>query len=113
MRVLDLGSVSNILFVCSGNTCVSPVAKALFEKIISEDERLKGRVYVDSADPLNPSLIHIRNIVSGITLSPYLPISFPIFDLPTYDVSPIIPYILYNPQPKSSLYFTSMGSILG
>jgi len=52
MRVLDLGSVSNILFVCSGNTCVSPVAKVLFEKIISEDERLKGRVYVDSADPL-------------------------------------------------------------
>lgn len=39
----------NILFVCSGNTCRSPIAKAIFQKMIVEDDRLRGWVNVDSA----------------------------------------------------------------
>lgn len=33
-----------VLFVCSGNTCRSPLAKALFDKVVNEDSELKGKV---------------------------------------------------------------------
>ncbi len=39
----------NILFVCSGNTCRSPLAKALLEKILEEHPDLKEKISVDSA----------------------------------------------------------------
>lgn len=37
-----------VLFVCSGNTCRSPLAEALLNKAVSEDEELKGKVAVSS-----------------------------------------------------------------
>lgn len=39
----------NILFVCSGNTCRSPLAKALLEKILEQYPGLKEEINVDSA----------------------------------------------------------------
>ncbi len=39
----------NILFVCSGNTCRSPMAKVIFRKIDEEDDILHNKVDVDSA----------------------------------------------------------------
>jgi len=38
----------NILFLCTGNTCRSPIAKALFEDMLSRGE-LKHRLRVESA----------------------------------------------------------------
>ena len=37
-----------ILFVCLGNICRSPMAEAVFNKLL-EERRLEGRFYVDSA----------------------------------------------------------------
>ena len=37
-----------ILFVCSGNTCRSPLAEALLTKYVNEDEALKDNVIVSS-----------------------------------------------------------------
>lgn len=37
-----------ILFVCLGNICRSPMAEALFRKIVSE-EGLSDKIYIDSA----------------------------------------------------------------
>lgn len=38
-----------VLFVCSGNTCRSPLAEAMLRKAIEEDADLKGKVAVSSA----------------------------------------------------------------
>ena len=38
----------NILFLCTGNTCRSPIAKVIFEDMLSRSE-LRHRVRVDSA----------------------------------------------------------------
>lgn len=37
-----------ILFVCSGNTCRSPLAEALLNKAVENDPQLKGNVIVSS-----------------------------------------------------------------
>jgi len=40
----------NILFVCLGNICRSPIAQGIFEDILSKDEILKNKIqFVDSA----------------------------------------------------------------
>lgn len=39
----------NILFVCLGNICRSPAAEGIMRKMISEDDELKERIFVDSA----------------------------------------------------------------
>ena len=39
----------NILFVCSGNTCRSPMAEALFDDEVERSSKLKGRVKSQSA----------------------------------------------------------------
>lgn len=39
----------NILFVCSGNTCRSPMAEALFDDAVDRSNRLKGEVRSQSA----------------------------------------------------------------
>ncbi|MCC7429626.1 low molecular weight phosphotyrosine protein phosphatase [bacterium] len=41
-----------ILFVCAGNVCRSPMAKALFKKVV-EENNLQNQVFVDSAGTLN------------------------------------------------------------
>lgn len=39
----------NILFVCSGNTCRSPMAEALFDDAVDRSSRLKGEAKSQSA----------------------------------------------------------------
>ncbi len=41
--------MKNILLICTGNTCRSPMAKAMLEDMISESDLLHGDVKVDSA----------------------------------------------------------------
>ncbi len=44
-----------ILFVCSSNVCRSPYCEFVFGRMAEEDEKLKGRIAVDSAAVLNHS----------------------------------------------------------
>jgi protein-tyrosine-phosphatase len=39
----------NILFVCTGNTCRSPMAEVIAARLIEQDEDLKGKAFAASA----------------------------------------------------------------
>lgn len=41
-----------VLFVCLGNICRSPMAEALFRKMV-DDENLSGKIFIDSAATSN------------------------------------------------------------
>jgi len=47
--------VKRILLVCDGNTCRSPMAKAILEQILSS-KRLTSKISVDSAAIGTPTL---------------------------------------------------------
>lgn len=41
--------MKTVLFVCSANTCRSPMAEMIFDELIDEHPRLRGKVRSDSA----------------------------------------------------------------
>ncbi len=41
--------MKSILFVCSGNTCRSPMAEAMMDEMVDDHPRLRGEVKVSSA----------------------------------------------------------------
>ena len=56
--------MKNVLFVCSGNTCRSPIAQGLLREKVVNDAELKGQVFVGSCglgaffgDPAQPNAI--------------------------------------------------------
>jgi protein-tyrosine phosphatase len=45
---VDKPTLANVLFVCTGNICRSPIAEGVFRAMV-ERERLSGRITIDSA----------------------------------------------------------------
>ena len=62
----------NILFVCTGNTCRSPMAQHLFNKIVAEQglnhEALSVGLYAFAGDPASQNAIIVMN-EEGIDLT--------------------------------------------
>jgi len=52
----------NILFVCSGNTCRSPMAEALFKELV-KDKNIEVKSAGISATNGDPIAIHVRSIL--------------------------------------------------
>ncbi len=54
----------NILFVCSGNTCRSPMAEALFKELV-KNKNIEVKSAGISATNGDPSAIHVRSILQA------------------------------------------------
>lgn len=68
--------MKRILFVCTGNTCRSPMAEALFKRLLRERPELRNKVTVSSAgiyayenDPASELAIDVMQDEFGIDLT--------------------------------------------
>lgn len=55
-----------VLFVCSQNMCRSPYCEYMFARMVEDNEKLRGRVEVDSSAVMSPGTKIDKNTVAAL-----------------------------------------------
>ncbi|MBR3594282.1 MAG: ribosomal protein S18-alanine N-acetyltransferase [Clostridia bacterium] len=59
--------MSKVIFICTGNTCRSPMAAAVYSRLCPDDEVLSAGLYADGSEYCHKSIAALESI--GISLS--------------------------------------------